>query len=342
MGANSLEVAEFLARSAGLPLVDVRSPAEYRHAHIPTALNLPLFSDEERAQVGTLYKQRGKKAAVLKGLEITGPKMRSFVEQAETLNKASLAVYCWRGGMRSESMAWLLQQYGFECHVLKGGYKAYRRHLRTFFEQDLPLTVLTGYTGSKKTALLHLLQKKGEQVIDLEGLAGHQGSSFGNQKCQQQPSTEHFQNLLFEAFRQLDLSRPIWIEDESMRIGQVDLPEALFRQMSRKPHVFLEIDKAQRIDFLLLDYKSLSKEQLITATRAISKKLGYDKATEAIWHIEAGQLRQAAEIILTYYDKSYYQSISRKQHLIQAHYHIDMDQLEDLAETLVNTQRHVL
>jgi len=332
----------FLESTSSLPVLDVRSPGEFHAGHIPSATSFPLFSNEERAIIGTLYKNEGKNPAIKKGLEIVGPKMVGFIEQAETLGSSTLALYCWRGGMRSESMAWLLERYGFQTVLLEGGYKAYRNHVLAFFEKHLPLQVITGYTGSKKTTLLHLLKERGEQIIDLEGLAQHQGSSFGNKKSHQQPSTEHFQNLLYDEFRKLDINKPIWIEDECMRIGQVNLPENLYQQMNTSPHIFLDITPTQRISYLVEDYGSLSRKDLIDATQAIRKKLGADKASKAIQFLLAGELRNAAEIILTYYDVRYRDSMEKKKHLIQDQYQIDLKDLPDLASKLATKKTHAV
>ena len=337
-----LPIDDFLAKSTAVPMLDVRSPAEYESGHIPHATSFPLFSNEERAIIGTLYKQQGRQPAIQKGLELVEPKMTGFVEAAEKLGSDTIALYCWRGGMRSESMAWLLEQHGFNTIVLHKGYKAYRGQMLAFFEQNLPLHVITGYTGSKKTELLHLLQEKGEQVVDLEGLAGHQGSSFGNQKSKQQPTTEHFQNLVFEEFRKFDLNRPIWIEDESMHIGQVSLIEPLYHQKNASPHFVIEIEKEQRVDFLVEDYGGLSKEQLIAATTAIRKKLGGDKANLAIDHILAGNLREAATIILTYYDARYHKTISNKEDKIRERFRVDINALPELVDVLIKRRKHVV
>ena len=331
---NRIQAKDFLSLEANVPILDVRSPSEFATGHVPRAISFPLFSDEERTVVGTIYKQKNKKEAVKKGLEIVGPKMVRFIEKAEKLDSPTVALYCWRGGMRSESMAWLLSQYDIETIILEGGYKAYRNQLHEYFKQQLPLKVVAGYTGSKKTELLHLLKSKGEQVIDLEGLAEHQGSGFGNKKSINQPATEHFQNLVFQSFMELDLNRSIWIEDESMRIGRVTLNEDLYQQKNESPHVFVEVDKAQRVEFLVEDYGGLMKEELIDATQAISKRLGYDNAARAINAIEEGDLRTAVECILTYYDRQYHKSIFNKKHLFEGHYKIDINKLDNLASEL--------
>ena len=333
-------VSDFLKQVEGLPILDVRSPAEFEIGHIPSAISFPLFSNEERAVVGTLYKQEGRQPAIKKGLEIIGPKMVAFIEQAEQLKSSTLALYCWRGGMRSDSMAWLLERYGFQTILLEGGYKAYRNAMLDFFKQELPLRVIAGYTGSQKTRLLHILREKGEQVVDLEGMAGHQGSSFGNQKSESQPTTEQFQNQLFHFFRNTDLSRPIWIEDEDMRLGTVNMTEGLFRQINASPHVFIKVKKAQRIDFLVKDYGMLEKEKLIKATYYIRKRLGFDRAKKAIAHIEAGNLKPAVDIILNYYDRRYDKALERKAHLVKARLSIDTENLEALADELIKKTKH--
>lgn len=324
------------------PIIDVRSPGEFAKGHIIGATSIPLFSDEERAEVGTIYKQKSKQIAVKKGLEIVGPKMVQFIEEIEALNAPKLRVYCWRGGMRSESMAWLFEKYGIETTILSGGYKAYRNEVINYFDRKLPLKVLSGYTGSKKTALLELIQIQGGQVVDLEGLANHQGSSFGNQKSTGQPSTEQFQNLLFEEFSKMTLDRPIWIEDECMNIGKVRLVESLYTQKNASPHYFLEIDRSERLDFLIEDYGDLTSDQLTQATNGIAKKLGRELAAQAIEFIVNGDLRNAAKIILTYYDKQYNKSISKKSDLVQGHYKISINEISGLAKELASIESNAV
>ena len=183
--------------SQNVPLLDVRSPAEFEQGHIPGAINVALFTNEERARVGTIYKTQGKDEAVLEGLRIVGPKMASIVEQAlELAPERKLKVHCWRGGMRSGSVGWLLRQAGFSVEVLNGGYKAYRQKVLQELANPFNFVVVGGPTGSGKTHVLKALQNSGEQVIDLEGLAHHRGSAFGHMGLEEQPSSEYFENLL--------------------------------------------------------------------------------------------------------------------------------------------------
>lgn len=305
-----ISIIDFLSGSA--PILDVRAPSEFDQGHIPGAHSFPLFTDAERAEIGTIYKRHGQKPAIKKGLELVGPKMVNFIQQAEQFNTDFFRMYCWRGGMRSGSLSWLLESYGFKIQVLEGGYKAYRGSLHEFFDQKRNLMVLTGNTGCGKTRVLHQMAALGAQVIDLEGLANHQGSSFGNQKTTGQPTTEMFQNSLYELSRKMDQDKHIWVEDESICIGQVHLPERLFDAMQDSPHVLLEKDVDERVALLMEDYSELPPERLVEATQVIGKKLGYDLAEIAKSAIRRGELREAAKIILKYYDKMYAKSIARK------------------------------
>src|SRR6185437_273071 len=188
---------EFFAMRDAVPAADVRSPAEFRQGHLPGAYSLPLFTDDERARVGTTYKKQGKEAAVLLGFKITGPRWTGFIHEAVRIAPGKkIALHCWRGGMRSSAMAWALDLYGFEVCLLQGGYKAYRRWVFRQFEKELSLLVLGGMTGSGKTRMLQQMGAMGEQVIDLEELARHQGSSYGTLGRMIQPTQEQFENEL--------------------------------------------------------------------------------------------------------------------------------------------------
>ncbi len=333
---DRVEVGIFLETIEDIPIIDVRSPGEFHKGHIPGAKSIPLFTNEERALVGTLYKQQGQKFAIKKGLKIVGPKMVDFINQAEAIDSSHLHIHCWRGGMRSESMAWLFERYGLKTSILMGGYKAYRREVLSYFDQPLNLRVLTGYTGCQKTELLAVMSQQGAQVIDLEGLANHQGSSFGNAKTDGQPTSEQFQNNLHAYCQSLDLSKPIWIEDESICIGNVSLPEALFEQMSLSPHILITADTNQRLQFLVKDYGDIDPEKLKSSTIAITKRLGKENTATVLSAIEQGDLYNAASLILGYYDHQYEKSISKKSKHMIAEFNLVSDQLESLAAELIN------
>ena len=288
-------------------LIDVRSPAEFAHAHLPQAMSLPLFNDEERVKVGTIYKQVSPESALLKGLDFVGPKMSGFIKKAIKWSpERRVIVQCWRGGKRSGSMAWLLGFAGFDILTVEGGYKAYRQYvLQQLDSQLLKLIVLGGKTGSGKTAILKELALKGEQIIDLEGLANHKGSAFGWIGEQKQPSSEQFDNNLYEVFRNLDTSRRVWVENESRSIGSVFIQQGFWNLMRYAPLVHIEVPFEERVKHLVNVYTHTNQEDLITSFQKIPKKLGYDKAKKAIEAVASGDYEQAAAIGLGYYDKTY-------------------------------------
>ncbi len=301
-----LDINSFLDKSLIRPVFDVRSPAEFEHGHIPGALNLPLFTDQERSIVGTLYAQKGSSEAIMKGLELTGPKMKEYVAKAmELAPQKELLLHCWRGGMRSSSMAWLLNTAGMKAHTLEGGYKTYRQYVRTYFSKPLHLIVIGGMTGSGKTEVLEAIAYLGKQVIDLEGLAGHKGSSFGNIGLPSQHSTEQFENDLFTHLRQLHPEEPIFIEDESLAIGRIFIPQPFFEQMSSAPLFNLIVPSEQRIKRLVETYVGGNNNDLIEGVKHIERRLGLENTARAIDCINSYQMEEAVKIILQYYDKIY-------------------------------------
>ena len=297
-------------------IIDVRSPAEYEHAHIPGALNLPLFDNDERAMIGTTYKKQSREAAIKAGLPLFGTKMLPMIETVEAwikdrqkendLTKPTIYVHCWRGGMRSAAVAWLLDLYGYKVIQLTGGYKAYRNWVLEQFTIAYPLKVLGGYTGSGKTEILHALQEKNYSVIDLEGLAHHKGSAFGAIGQLAQPSQEMFENILAKKLWEVNKNKkPIWIEDESQRIGTVLIPTPLFHLMRNSTCYFMTIPFEQRLLFILEGYGKFDQQSLIEATERIQKRLGGLETKNAVAHIMQGELKEAFSILLKYYDKWY-------------------------------------
>ncbi len=301
------DVQDFLQHCSGRVLLDVRSPGEYAQGHIPGALCFPLFTDAERALVGTCYKQRSREEALELGLELVGPKMAGFVREARALApNRQLAVHCWRGGQRSGSMAWLFRQAGFEVITLNGGYKNFRRFVLESFEKTpLQLFVVGGRTGSGKTQVLKELALLGEQIVDLEALAHHKGSAFGSIGEPDQPTVEQFENNLFQALRALDPTRRVWIENESRSIGRVYVPPAFWNYMRQSPLFNIQIPESARIDNLLHDYVRTDKSDLEAAFMRIYKKLGGQHVKTALEALAADDFATAARIALHYYDKTY-------------------------------------
>lgn len=300
--------SDFVAQlTTGCVMLDVRSPGEYAQGHIPGALSFPLFSDDERALVGKMYKQTGKEEAMELGLRIVGPKMADFVKTAKILAPdRRLAVHCWRGGQRSGSMAWLFRQSGFEVVTLGGGYKAYRLHVLEHFGQfNLKLIIVGGRTGSGKTKVLHALREMGEQIIDLEGIAHHKGSAFGFIGEQPQPTVEQFENDLYSAISNLAPSKRIWIENESKSIGRVFIPLSFWDKMKAAPLVNIEIPIENRLHNLLTDYVQTDPAELQLAFDKIASKLGGLNLKLASEALAKRDYTEAAKIALSYYDKTY-------------------------------------
>lgn len=302
-----VSVSDFLAAQSDRVVLDVRSPGEYTHGHLPGALSFPLFTDEERAAVGTCYKQKGPEPALHLGLELVGPKMAGFVAQAQALAPhRKLAVHCWRGGKRSQSMSWLLRMAGFDVVTLTGGYKAYRQFVREQFEQlPVSLRVLGGKTGSGKTKILHAMQAMGAQVIDLERLANHKGSAFGTIGEPPQPTVEQFENNFYQALAAQDFSKPVWVENESRSIGRVFIPDAFWAKIKSAPLFNIEVPDDARIQNLVSDYVGVDKDALRESFNKIDRKLGGQHLKAAMEALDCDDFATAARVALQYYDKTY-------------------------------------
>lgn len=313
-----------LKQIPGRKVLDVRSPSEYLRGHIPGAINFPLFNDEERAAVGTAYKQEGKEKAVILGLQFVGPRMAEMVNRAlEISPEKELTVHCWRGGMRSSSIAWLLKQAGFQTTVLTGGYKAYRHEVQQYLCLPFNYKVLSGPTGSGKTSVLHALKALGEQVIDLEGLASHKGSSFGALGMYEQPAIEYFENLLVAELLKMDPDRPVWIEDESRKIGKVVLQEAFWNHKINAPVLRINVPLNLRVSRLVDDYGRFTADELEAGIVRISKRLGPQHAKNALEALKNGDLEEVAQTCLVYYDKAYAYSFERNTRKQIAELHFD-------------------
>lgn len=303
--------SEFYNLSKSIPVVDVRTPAEFAQGHIPGAFNIPIFSNEERAIIGTIYKKNGKDDAVQKGLIFVGPKMHDFVVQAKKIAKNNkILVHCWRGGMRSQSMVWLFKTAGLEAHSLLGGYKAYRMQNREILSTDVKMIVLGGYTGSGKTHILKEIAKLGEQVIDLEGIAHHKGSAFGHIGELPQPTTEQFENDLAAKWKELDFSRIIWVEDESKAIGRIFQPEVIYNRLRNTQLLFIDVPIELRVKNLVEDYTGIDAAALEDSLGKIIRRLGGNNYKIALEALHDGDYATVARISLSYYDKAYYYGMS--------------------------------
>lgn len=312
---------KFLDLSLELPVIDVRSPGEYENGHIPGAYNIPLFDDMERSVVGKKYKQVNRKAAIFAGLEFVGPKITSFVKQARKIaRKDKILVHCWRGGMRSETIAWLFRVAGLKPYVLTGGYQAYRKYIREKLSAKQKMFILGGMTGCGKTEILYEMEKQGQQVIDLECFANHKGSAFGALGQKNQPSTEQFTNNLFDAWKSLDADKTVWIEDESKNIGSVTIPDELYEKISKAPVVVVEMGKKLRIKRLVKEYSLFDPQYLEQSIMKIQKRLGGLNTQNCIKAVREKKFAKAIDISLTYYDKAYRFGLEKKKKRIVGSY----------------------
>jgi tRNA 2-selenouridine synthase len=339
MSVQKISISSFVADRPDVPVIDVRSPGEYLHAHIPGAINIPLFTDEERKEIGTLYKQQGKQKAIKRGLDFFGLNMRSHVEALEAyfkknkINHQQIIVHCWRGGMRSAAMAWLFDLYGFDVRLIVGGYKAFRSWVLQQFQQEYRIKILGGYTGSAKTEVLHEMKNAGHSIIDLEGLAGHKGSAFGGIGRIEQPTQEMFENnLSLELHAQSKApSSYFWLEDESQRIGRINIPHSLWQQIRRSPLYFMEIPFEERLLFISTHYGKLNQDQLVEATTRIQKRLGPNETKNTIQFLKEGNTEAAFNLLLRYYDKTYTKAMYQREDLASLLYRVEPPSLDILS-----------
>jgi tRNA 2-selenouridine synthase len=423
MAIKKITIEEFLLLAKTNLVLDVRSPSEYAHAHIPNAKSLPLFNDEERKIVGTAYKQESKQIAIKLGLDFFGGKMKAIVEEVEELVKSfglgvtdskneiyikntnpsinevstskeknidekkpstfnlqpsTILLHCWRGGMRSAGVAWLLDLYGFKVYTLIGGYKAYRNWVLQQFVKEYHFKIIGGYTGSGKTLILHELEKQNHSTIDLEGLANHKGSALGGIGQAVQPSQEMFENLLAEELesgttddgrliteesqettedrqkiakdRQQELynevsklNEPIanyslptanclWIEDESQRIGNIKIPDTLWKTMRSSNVYFFDIPFEERLNYLTEEYGVQKKDELVTAIMRIQKRLGGLETKTAINFLLENNFKESFRILLTYYDKYYLKGLHNRENAETL--------IKKISATEVNTEKN--
>jgi len=297
-----------------LLLIDVRSEKEFSLAHIPGAVNIPLLNDDHRKQVGITYKSNGRDAAVVKGFDLVGEKFADFIREVKRHSTGKhLMVYCWRGGMRSGIMSWVLDMAGFKCFLLKGGYKSYRQYVFEVLEQPKKVVVIGGKTGSGKTEVLAALKQKGEQVICLETLASHRGSAFGALGQPPQPRNEMFQNMLAGEWIAIDISKILFLENESMTIGPIVLPPRIFEAIRNSPVVELQMSIHNRVKRIVAEYGKFPVETLAENTGKLAKRLGGLRTQQAIEALMNGDKEKWAEHVLHYYDNTYgYGSDTRK------------------------------
>lgn len=310
---KEINIKTFLEKSGAIPVLDVRTPEEFKQGHIPGAINFPLFETYERSVTGKTFKKHGSGAAILKGLEFCAGKEGKFIESGRTIAKDNdLLLHCWRGGIRSASLAWLFETAGIRCFVLRGGYKAYRRYSLKYISHPFKMIVLGGMTGSGKTEILSYIKKLGSQVLELENLAHHKGSAFGALGESAQNSNEQFENEIFGSLYKFNPEEPIWIEDESRNIGKNMIPAGLFSQILNSPLISLETNTEVRISRLVRDYSGYPKDYLALCIQKIARRLGGLNTKYALQYLEKGDFKKVAELMLDYYDKTYSYSLKSR------------------------------
>lgn len=295
--------------------VDIRSPLEYEQGHIPGAVNIPLLENDERAIIGTLYKHQGPAEAKRQGLALVSAKLSAIVSQIAQLNISAanlLVVYCWRGGMRSRSILTVLELMDIVGSQLEGGYKAYRNYVQTRlagWQLKSEIMVLCGSTGTGKTFLLQNLQKRGYPVIDLEGLANHRGSAFGQIGRGKPATAQNFDAELLEQLERFKAAKFILVECESKRIGNVYLPDPLFDAMQCGRKILVKATVSTRVARLIEEYTDLlfpNDPAVVSSLQTLTRKLGKKKLARLMNEYSAGRLVEFVTILLQdYYDGLY-------------------------------------
>jgi tRNA 2-selenouridine synthase len=335
----SVSLQEFLLLRADHPVVDVRSQGEFAAGHIPGAFNVPLLNDAERIVVGTTYKQQGQKQAISEGFRLVGPRLHQILNEAEAIAAGRpMLVHCWRGGMRSSNFCQFAKMAGLKSEILEGGYKTYRQQALSYFQTPLKLLLLTGLTGSGKSDILRQLASRGQQVLDLEMLARHKGSVFGGMMMPPQPLTEQFHNDLFEELMKLDHTKPVWVEDESLAIGKVYLPASFWTQMMTAQLIKIDLTKSKRVERLVREYGKANKNEFLEMMTKIVRKLGGQHYLLAKEMLLKDDMSSTIDILLTYYDKAYQQSIGKRRDQLIQTLEWDGNNINEVVEHLLETK----
>ena len=320
-------------------IIDVRSPAEFALDHIPGAVSLPVLGDEERARVGTLYKQVSQFDARKLGAAMVARNVARHLEQhfADRDYRWKPLVYCWRGGKRSGSMAHILREVGWHAATLEGGYRSYRRDVLARLEtlpQQFRFKVICGATGSAKSRILNALEKRGAQVLDLEGLANHRGSVLGSLPGTPQPSQKMFDSLLWNALRRLDAARPVYVEAESRKIGSLQVPDMLLQCMRASSCIAVEAPVSERVQFLIREYHHFLsdpdwlKAQLLRLTQLHSR----ETVERWIKAIDASQWESlVADLLELHYDPAYRKSTNNNYPALKDALRLNATHLDDAA-----------
>lgn len=293
--------------------IDTRTPKEFAEDHLPRAINLPIFSNEERAIVGTIYKQTSQEKAIEKGVEFFSQKLPEFMQEVNKYKNKELIIYCWRGGMRSRSVVALLDSLGYKVKQLEGGHKAYRAYVRErlqHFQLKPKLMVLWGLTCTGKTELI----KQFPNSIDLEGLAQHRGSLYGALGLLPR-SQKAFENLLLQEVEKLNNQECILVEGESKKIGNVQIPAFFYKAMLQGKHILITRSLQKRADAAVQEYFGERNIPTIKKiTESLWKVIGKQKKEEVLRLLDDRNFLEAAKILLEfYYDPLYGHTLKKMQ-----------------------------
>ena len=339
---RALTIQEALLRRDDFIWVDVRSESEFERAHIPNAINVPILCDEDRAAVGRAYKHEGREAAVMLGLSLTGPKFASIYQKLMEIqhhHQKKLLFYCWRGGLRSQIASTITQWSGHPVFIIKDGYKSFRNWTLQTLQTPINIVLIAGHTGSGKTELLQILEKKGQAIIDLERRANHKGSALGGVGMPTQPRNEMFENLIAIDYLQINNNQTVYIENESRTVGQCAVPEGLWKQMQLAPSLEIQVPIETRIQRIIQEYDNLPKDQLIQQTQKLRKRLGGQHEQAAVQALQADDFKTWVEILLVYYDKSYQHFVNNNNTKITP-VPWDWNQIESSLLTFLNTPKN--
>jgi tRNA 2-selenouridine synthase len=337
-----INIEDFIASiNSDAIIIDARSPIEFNYAHIPSAINIPIFNNDERAIIGTAYKQQSREKAIALGLKFFGNQMQYYLSQinnaANTNGLKIIYLHCARGGMRSEALSHLFSSYGYTVKRLIGGYKSYRNWVLQQFEKDYNFKIIGGRTGSGKTDVLHELLQLNAAVIDLEGIANHKGSAFGSINMPPQPKQEMWENKLAKALF-LNRNELIFIEDESQRIGNLQIPNSLWKCIREKQLLYLDVPLTIRHTNIIKDYGHLNLEELINAVQRISKKLGGLDTKNIIQCLHEKNIELAFGLLLTYYDKQYDKATNARENIktIKKQIALGNFEIKNMAQAILN------
>ena len=342
---KTLRVEEYTENTDRYQLIDVRSPGEYEEAHIPGAVNVPLFTDEERAQVGTVYRHEGTDQAKQVGLELVSQRLPEIMQQIlAAADGKEIVLYCWRGGMRSRSMCSFMDALQFPVWQLVGGYKAFRRYINNFHHDrtiSVPVFVLNGLTGVGKTLLLARLKSRGLPTIDLESMANHRGSAFGSVGLGPARSQKDFEALLAYALMEYKNAPCLIVEGEGKRIRAVHVPDYFFFAMNEGPHILLEADLEVRVERIVAEYQSIdTSDELAAAVCSLQKKLGKVKCEELEGQIREGKYHQVVmELCRDYYDLYYRDSQKNTDNYLAC---VNVNDLEFGTEAVISVIKEYL